>query len=377
MRPGPARTGRAGWALLPAVVIIAACGHAPPRRLSADEAGPDDPIVTLDPIRVSAAERDGKLELDAYDAGELFHRAGIELRAGRCEAAVDLYRRLEHEFPDAGEILPALYNAGLCLDRLGRHREAAEAYRSAVERAPESRDAADALFRSGASLEKCEEWAGAAETYGRLLSRDDLRGIERVEALSLEGAALRRGGDVASARLALEEASRTYRLGHGISPSDPVFHYSRAEFELAEIMHDEMRAVELPPDENVLEERLESKARLLLESQRLYTRVIRIGDPHWAAAAAYRIGALYHHLRVDILAAEPPPGLSAEEREIYLGILRDRTRVLLHKAVRQWERTLGLAGRLGLDNEWIARTAGDLERIREVLAIEASGIEPD
>jgi tetratricopeptide (TPR) repeat protein len=334
-------------------------------------------VVALEPLRVTAVQRDGRLELDAYDAAGLFRRAGAELAAGRCQAAVELYRRLDAEFPEADEAVPSLYNAGLCLDRLGRHEEAAAAFDRILERDPGHPDAKDALFRQAESLERSESWTEAAATCDRLLARSDLRPVERVEALSRKGAALRRHGDPAGARRALEEASRVYRLGRGIAPADPVVHYSRAEFEIGEIVHDEMRAVELPPDEALLEERLEHKADLLLEAQRLYTRVIRIGDPHWAAAAAYRIGALYHHLRVDILAAEPPPGLSEEEREIYLEILRDRTRVLLHKAVRQWERTLGLAVRLGLDNEWIARTTDDLRRIREVLVIEVSGIETD
>jgi hypothetical protein len=135
-------------------------------------------------------------------------------------------------------------------------------------------------------------------------------------------------------------------------------------------VHDEMRAVELPPDDAILGARLERKAELLLEAQRLYTNVIRIGDPHWAAAAAYRIGALYHHLWKDILAAPPPGDLDEEAREIYLKILRDRIRVLLEKAVLQWERTLKLGRRLRLDNEWVDSTTRDLEELRRELAIE-------
>ena len=74
--------------------------------------------------------------------------------------------------------------------------------------------------------------------------------------------------------------------------------------------------------------------------------------------------------------ADPPADLDEEAREIYLDILRERVRVLLEKAVLQWERTLKLAIRLGLDNEWIERTTRDLDKIREILVIEAAGERP-
>lgn len=354
--------------LVAAALSLGGCGAAP--RGTAGAAG--DPTL-LEPIHVQASRDGERIDLDAYDAAGLFQRAAVALRAGRCDTAVELYRKLIDEFPAAELVPPSQYNSGLCLDQLGRFQEAAAAYGALIERFPESRDVTDALFRLVGSYEQLEAWDDVVAAADRLLlERDDLRGIERVEALARKGAALAASGREAEARLALEEAVRLYRAGRGIAPSDSVFHYSMAQFKLGELLHNEMRAVALPSDEAALEGRLEHKAQLLLDAQRTYTKVIRIGHPHWAAAAAYRIGALYQHLWVDILDAPPPADLSAEEQAIYFDILRDRIRVLLRKAVVQWERTLKLAVRLGLDNEWIARTTADLAEIREVLVIEAT-----
>ena len=363
-----------------AALLGSACG---PRRPSKDpldappsaaDAGTE---AVLPPIHVRASRDGERLTVDAYDADELFHRATVALRAGRCDRAIELYRRLEEEFSGSDLLEPALYNAGLCHDQLDQHREAAASYRALVDRFPGSRDVTDALFRLAGSLEALEAWDEVIAVLDRLLAeRDDLQGVERVEALARKGDALMQIEDVQGARLALGEAVRLYRRGRGITPSDPVFHYSMAQFKLGEIVHRKMRAVELPPDEERLWELLEKKAELLLEAQRLYTKVIRIGHPHWAAAAAYRIGSLYHHLWVDILTADPPADLDEEAREIYLDILRERVCVLLEKAVLQWERTLKLAIRLGLDNEWIERTTRDLDKIREILVIEAAGERP-
>jgi len=336
-----------------------------------------DPAAVLDPIHVKA-ERDGeRVVLDAYDAGGLFERAAAHLRAGECSAAVEVYSVLVDEFPDSDLVEPSLYNRGLCLDQLERYQEAAASYSALVERFPESRDVTDALFRQAGSCEKLEAWEDAVRIFDELLvERTDLRGVERVEALARKGSAQLQLGEREAARLTLEEAVRTFRMGKGISPSDSVFHYSMAQFKLGEIVHAEMREVELPPDEERLAGLLEVKAQLLLDAQRLYTKVIQIGQPHWAAAAAYRIGALYHHLWVDILSAPPPENLDEDEKAIYFEILRGRIRVLLKKAVVQWERTLKLAIRLGLDNEWIEKTTRDLKEIRKILELEAAGESP-
>jgi len=355
--------------------LAPACG---PRRPAARLGpAPEGEVVRLDPVHVTATKDGERVVLDAYDARELFVRASAALRAESYAEATRLYAALLAEFPDSDLAEPALYNQGLCYDALGKFADAATAYSAVVERFPESEDVQDALFRLAGSYEALQSWDDAVGALDVLLARPALSGIERVEVLARKGSALIQIGRPADARIALEEAVRLYRQGLGVSPSDSVFYYSMAQLKLGEIVHNEMRAIALPVDEKLLEERLEAKAKLLLEAQRLYTKVIRIGHAHWAAAAAYRIGALYHHLWKDILDAPPPPELDAEARGIYFDILRERIRVLLRKAVLQWERTLKLARRLSLDNEWIDSTTRDLEEIRKELAIEESAADKD
>jgi tetratricopeptide (TPR) repeat protein len=366
MRPGAPHSIAAAILLS---ALLPACGPRPSTRLGP---APDGEVVRLDPVHVTATQDGERVVLDAYDAKELFVRASAALRAESYAEATRLYAAIVAEFPDSDLVPLSLYNQGLCYDAMGRFQDAATAYSTLVERFPDSDDTADALFRLAGSYEALESWDDAVKALDALLARPDLGGVERVEVLARKGSALIQIGRPEDARVALEEATRLFRQGRGISPSDSVFYYSMAQFKLGEIVHNEMRAIQLPADETLLAERLEAKAKALLEAQRLYTKVIRIGHAHWAAAAAYRIGALYHHLWKDMLDAPPPSDLTAEESEIYFEILRERTRVLLKKAVLQWERTLKLARRLGLDNEWIDATTKDLEEIRKELAIEES-----
>lgn len=360
-------------ALLAGVFVLSACGANVGPRI--------DPAITprkIDPIHVVATRDGERLSLDAYDATELFSRGGEQLRTGRCDEAVENYTRLIDEFPDSDLVPLALYNSGLCYDELGRSLEAAAAYSSLIEKYSQSQDVKDALFRLAGSYENIEAWDYTITVFDRLLEEQkDLKGVERVEALARKGAAMMEVGRENDARWVLEEAVGIFRAGRGVSPSDSIYHYSMAQFKLAQIVHDEMRSVDLPSDEALIEEMLEKKAQLLLDAQRLYTKVIRIGHAHWAAAAAYRIGSLYHQLWKDILFAPAPDDIEGEARKIYYEILSDRIRVLLRKAVVQWERTLKLAVRLGLDNDWIDNTNRDLAKIRKILRVEELGVDPD
>ncbi|MBW2278288.1 MAG: tetratricopeptide repeat protein, partial [Deltaproteobacteria bacterium] len=208
-------------------VIAIGCGGA---GKNGSQTGPDgtlDPDAVLDPIHVKA-ERDGeRLVLDAYDADGLFERAAAHLRKGKCDNAVEIYTKLIDEFGESDLVEPSLYNRGLCLDQLERYQAAASSYSELIERFPESGDVTDALFRQAGSYEKLETWDDAVRVFDRLLTeRQDLRGVERVEALARKGSAQMQLDQPEVARLTLEEAVRTYRMGKGISPTDSVFHYS-------------------------------------------------------------------------------------------------------------------------------------------------------
>ncbi len=357
-----------------ALCLSVGCGPKPATRDVTDEETGDESTeaMRVDPIHVRAVRDKERLAIEAYDADGLFERAALYLRQGQCNEAVSMYERLVEEFSDSRFAAPALYNIGLCCEQLKQYQAAAEAYLRLIEKHPDSRDVTDAMFRLGASYEELETWEDAVEIYGRLVvDRDDLEGIERVEALARMGSSMIQVGKLEEARLVLEDAARLFRAGSGVSPSASTFYYSMARFKVGEIVQMEMRKVAIPKDEASLEPALERKCQLLLDAQGEYTKSIKIGHPHWAAAAAYRIGSLYHNLWDDLTTAPPPTDLDEEARKIYLEVLKERIRVLLKKAVVQWERTLKMARRLNMSNEWVERTTKELGEIRNVLSIEA------
>jgi tetratricopeptide (TPR) repeat protein len=360
-------------------LLETSCRRTPPPETARDidrtaaKASLDDP-VRLEPFHVKAAADDeggAPKVVDAYDAGELFERAGMAFRLEQFSKAVEIYQKIVEEFPDSSYVPLSLYNSGLARERIKDFGGAVADYRRLVQNHPASPDVKDALFRMAGALEALEEWRDVAEVYTNLLfERPELEGIERVECLAKRGAAYVRLGEPVLAEESLRQAIALFRTGTGLSPSASTYYYGMAQFEIGELLEMEMHGVELPADESLLETMLEKKCRLLLDAQTEYTGAIRVGHPHWAAAAAYRIGQLYRILWDDLLKAPLPPGLDTDEREIYTQILKKRIRVLLTKAVRQWERVLKMAGRLSLDNEWVEQTRRDLEEVRRLLVVE-------
>jgi len=358
-----------------AVLAQLGCGAArpaPPPPLPVEERGPSA-VPRVEETRVEARGAGETLIVEAFTASELFAAAATALREGDLGQAIGLYDRLLAGFPDSVLAPLALYNRGLAHDGREEYAAAAEDYRLLVTNHPASRDVTAALFRLGQALEQQADYGGAEPVYARILAeRIDLEELSRVEALAHRGRCLYELGRFDEAALALDEAVVRQASGVGISPTAPVFHQAMAQFYLGAIGHERMRRVALPADEARVGIALEEKCGLLLRAQHAYSRTIAIGHPHWASAAAYRIGALYRELWDDLTAAPPPPDLDAMAREIYAEVLRDRIHVLLEKAVTQWERTLKLAARLELNNEWIDRARADLAAIRARLTAECA-----
>ncbi len=364
-------------------ITALACGGAPPKSTtpagSAEDQAAHQPPTRLDPIHFRAKRDQERLAIDAYDAAGLFERAAQRLREGAYDDAVVMYTRLVDEFPQSRFAAPALYNSGLCHEYRERFQDAASSYLKLLKEYPDSPDLVDAIFRLAGAYEKLEAWDAAAEAYAQLLTthHDELEGIEQVEALARRGASLIALQKLDEAKFDLRKAVQMFREGRGVSPSDSPYFYAMAQFKLGEIVHAKMRDVELPADETAVKPALEQKCRLLLEAQREYTNAIKVAHAHFAAAAAFRIGALYRDLWDDMIAAPPPPDLNEEERQIYTEILKKNIRNLLKKATVQWERTMKMARRLNLSGEWVEQTMTELSEIREILASEDAPSQAD
>ncbi|UJR81830.1 tetratricopeptide repeat protein [Sandaracinus amylolyticus] len=356
---------------LTSFALLAACGAA---RTSA----PTGPAVQLEETRIVARHTSGgELELDSYDASQLFQRAYELGQRGECAAAVELYDRVVAEFPSSRYLSPALYNAGLCLKDAGDLAGAVERWSMLLERVPDAPDAKHARFLMTAALVELERWEPALDSAELLLDRDDLRSDERLEAMARRAEALFGLRRIEDAERAARDALAYYRTRQGEELIADEYFAAAANFVLAETIRTRSEALALPDSDVVTQrETLDRRAQLLLDAQRAYFDTMRHTDARWAAAAGYRIGAMYEHLYRAITEAPVPPPppdrpLTGDALEIYRreyrGQLADRVRPLVRHAIRYWELTLLMVERTGVRSDWVERTRTELDRARQLL----------
>ena len=373
--PGGTSRGRPLSALLsvkPALAIfllLAGCGAArpaPPRT------------VLLEETRIVAHQQGDEVTVDSYDASQLFARAYELSQAGRCDEAVELYDRLVAEFPGSHRVSPALYNAALCLARAHELALAADHYATLLERAPHGPDAKHAGLQMTEVLVELERWPEALDAAETLLDREDLRSDERLEAMARRAQALLGAERLDEAQRAARDALTYYRTRRADEVIADEYFAAAANFVLAETVRLRSEAVALPDADVARQhEALDRRARLLLDAQAAYFDTIRLTDARWAAAAGYRIGAMYEGFyRAITTAPVPPPprplapaAVQIYERS-YREQLAERVRPLVRHAIRYWELTLLMVERTGVEpveRGWVDQTRADLSRARRVL----------
>lgn len=364
-----------------ALALVAGCGGAGRGPVATT---PDSPaVVDMEEMRIRAQRtEDGSIELDSYDAETLFHRAHAHVAEGRCERGVTLYLRVADEFPASRYASPALYNAGLCLQQEGRAERAVTLYRRLLS----TSDAADvdvkhASFQLAKLYVDLERWQDAVGISETLLAREDLSSDERVEAMSRRAQGLlgldRLDDAAAQARATLSHA-RTRPEEERVRDD---YYLGAASFVLAEVLRIRASRVEIPEGDVTTQRAvLERRAQLILDAQRTYFDTIRQTDAHWAAAAGYRIGAMYDAFwhAIDGAPVPPPRTPIADENmpyyvEEYRNELRRLIKPLIRHSIRYWELTLMMVERTGVHTEWTQRIREDLERARQRLLEQPEG----
>jgi tetratricopeptide (TPR) repeat protein len=296
------------------------------------------------------------MQIDAYDAPELFEQAGVALSDKRFEAAAKLYSKLLKGFPDSAYARPSLYNLGLADIGSKNWAEAIDAFKGLIDRYPTHADAKDALFQLGACYAEQANWPASAEVFARILERTDLSADDRIEALARRGFAQFNLGDLDTAEKTFR-AVLTYRKK--IENEERLatdFYLAFSQYHLAQISHQRFQAVELRLPEAQMDKDLDQKASLLLQAQRSYIETIKYGNPAWASAAGFQVGSLYEELYDAFMRAPVPPELRGEARQVYQEELHKKIRVLLEKSMRWQRENLLMIERLGVNTDWAEKS---------------------
>jgi tetratricopeptide (TPR) repeat protein len=353
----PCRTAHLGRQL-PWLLLGLAVGCGTTARQGADNQTGPAPAVHLDmePIKIEATTDGDGTHLDAYDASELFERAGKSLSDKRFDAAAKTYAKLLKEFPESTYLRPALYNLGLAHIGNKNWAAAVDAFKALVDRYPSHPDAKDSLFQLGACYAEQENWPASAEVFSRVIERADLNADDRIEAIARRGFAQFNLGDLDAAEKTFRGAMAFKQKIESEERLSTDFYLAFSQYHLGQIFHSRFRKTALRMPEAQLDKDLEEKAHLLLTAQRAYIDTIKFGNPAWASAAGFQVGSLYEELYDAFMTVPIPPELDAEGRAIYQEELHKKIRILLEKSLRWQRENLLMIERLGVATEWAEKS---------------------
>lgn len=346
-----------------AVVLLAAlaggCATTRPRGLTMDET-----LVEVD--------RED-LELSRLNDEELFACGAAAYQAGQHRRAIKCFGRLADLFPHSPRAWDAAYNAGVAHEALGDWAGAVLRYEATMDPEHGQGDRLDAAWRAAAARYHLEDWPAAIALLERIVAREDLTTPDRLRALAHLGVCRLEAGEAGPAEARLREALKLYRDRLDEERLED-YYPAQAQFFLAEIYRLHFEAVKLAAVDDLekLGGDLEYKAQLLLSAQGHYLRTIRMGNAHWAVAAGQRVGGLYEGLYHEMTTAPVPEGFDEEQAALYRGMLRRKVRVLVQKAISIYERTLSTAERIGVEGTFRERTRESLDRMKQVLLVDAA-----
>ncbi len=302
---------------------------------------------------------------------ELAVRGERALAEQRWAEAADAYRTLVAADANGPHVADYLFDLGLALEGLSDRAKARDTFLELASRFPDGPRARSAVVRAATLDAYLEDWSALAAIGDALLARGDLDDLDRILALGDRGLArVELGDDKGASADILDGLDLSDRLHYGARDVLPVA-VAQLRFALGElrrIRSERLRFEPLPPD---FVDQLDARCAGLLEAQAAYAMAVRSIDPHWAAMAGYRVGAMYRALHRELMQIAPPPASkTARQKQIFYAFMHMRYRVLLEKGVREMEQTVALGDRTADSSPWIQRAREGLEDMKTALAEE-------
>ncbi len=358
---------RLSWMLLVAMVVTG-CVHTRGEKTALPKGAHE---VKFDEVVIT-----GDLELEKLNDEELFAAGTSFYAAEEYAQAARYFGRICDFHPKSKHYRPALYNAGLALEKIKAWEDAWVRFSVLADPVKGTGDALDASFRVAECDYHLERYTDAIEVLRNIADRSEVSADKRIEARVQQGICELEIDQKDAAESTLRSVLTYW---NSLPDKDLVDDYfpGQAQFFIGEIFRLHYEAVALDGNKSTakLAEDLEYKSELLLSSQGHYLRAIRIGNGYWATAAGNRIGGLYENMYDHMIHAPAPAELGASEQEIYRAELRKKIRVLIGKAITVYERTLEAAERIGASSPFVQQTRESLQRMKDLLLAEAKADE--
>lgn len=344
------------WSITLLAACCTACGAAVPSER-----------VDLDPL-VLRTKEGGSVEL--VDPRTLFEEASHAYQGGRYDQALRKFELVLELFPDSRYAPHARFNAGLALVRLGRWDDALRVFTVSAEQMHGTDDEWDARYQKTICLEKLGRWSDLLFEVQPILERAKPNVTQRIEAMARHGIALFHLDRLAEAEEVFERVLEQSRQNAGVPSLTGNAHVAQVQYLVGEIYRGLFGSIRFRLPVESMKRDLQDKSSFFLKGQSAYLRTIRLQNNYWSVAAGYKLGRLYEDFYQDMMEAEIPAELDADDRQVYFEELKKHIRPLVIRAIDIYERNLGMSDRLGPASEWTKKTQASLERMRTVLRTE-------
>ena len=291
----------------------------------------------------------------------LRNEAIFRLESGDYEGAVDRFEFLSERGELEAE--PAYY-LGLCAELQRDFASAVERYTRVVEQWPDSEQAKNARFRRALCL----------EDLGR--HDDSVADVEALIAMGAWSAADRAALDIEVAFNRYEErrsGKNERRLDEairaGAEAEANAWLRAKAIGSRVDGRLDEADRLALSGN-NRARRRLEERGDLILASEKDVEAIARLDEPEFVLRSMTRLGDAYVSLHEAMLAAKPPRRFGPDKRAIYAAEVRERSAVLLEKALGYYDDGLQCALRV----QWEGPETEILRARRDALALSSPSI---
>jgi hypothetical protein len=313
------------------------------------------PAPATPPVRIDAQPRIVTANEVTTEA-ELAQRAERALMEQRWQDAADAYRTLLAADSSGPQVAAYMFDLGLALEGLQARARARDTFLELAHRFPDEPKARGALVRAATLDAYLEDWPALASIGDALLGRGDLDDIDRIVGLGARGLArVELGQDGAASADILDGLDLSDQLHYGARDVLPVA-VAQLRFALGELRRVRSERIAFDPLPADFLDKLDERCAGLLEAQAAYAMAVRSIDPHWAAMAGFRVGAMYRALHHDLVRI-PPPATSktARQKQIFFAFMHVRYRVLLEKGLREMDQTIALGERTNDSSPWIER----------------------
>ncbi len=270
----------------------------------------------------------------------------------------------------------AIYSAAVFRKALGDAAPAISNYKSFISTYPDDDRVNDVKLTIGKIYEDDEQWSQAANVYyGFYTKADDTTPIEFVYFARLHYArALEKQNQSSKATRVYQDTVKLYGkyIEGGGEPGAHTEFVAEMMFKLAQPTFDKYEAMVIggvrpgssrKSEDKQLGESLKKKAQSLVETEKVYTELIKTGAGEWGLAGLIMLGRVYENMGESLSTSHIPTYLTEDQIEIYTMALEDQVYPQVEKSVAAYSAALSKSYELTLYNDntaFATRRLGEL-----------------